>query len=73
MLIMDDILEKKKDTPPKGLTEGVWTESSGLPPPKEPEGVPAAKKKPKKMALGGTASSRADGIAQRGKTRGMIC
>ena len=28
---------------------------------------------PKKMAKGGTASSRADGIAQRGKTRGMMC
>jgi hypothetical protein len=27
----------------------------------------------KKMAKGGSASSRADGIAQRGKTRGKIC
>ena len=27
---------------------------------------------PKKMAKGGSASSRADGIAQRGKTRGTI-
>ena len=27
----------------------------------------------KSMAKGGSASSRADGIAQRGKTRGMIC
>jgi hypothetical protein len=27
----------------------------------------------KKMAFGGTASSRADGIAQRGKTRGKMC
>jgi len=27
----------------------------------------------KKMASGGTASSRADGIAQRGKTRGKMC
>ena len=26
-----------------------------------------------KMAKGGTASSRADGIAQRGKTRGKMC
>ena len=26
-----------------------------------------------KMASGGSASSRADGIAQRGKTRGMMC
>jgi hypothetical protein len=29
--------------------------------------------KPKKMAKGGSASSRADGIAVRGKTRGTIC
>jgi hypothetical protein len=28
---------------------------------------------PKRMAKGGTASSRADGIAQRGKTKGRIC
>lgn len=28
--------------------------------------------KPKKMAKGGTASSRADGCAQRGKTRGKV-
>jgi hypothetical protein len=27
----------------------------------------------KKMASGGSASARADGIAQRGKTRGMMC
>jgi len=29
--------------------------------------------KVKKMASGGTASSRGDGIAQRGKTRGKMC
>jgi hypothetical protein len=29
--------------------------------------------KAKKMASGGSASSRADGIAQRGKTRGRVC
>lgn len=28
--------------------------------------------KPKKFSKGGTASSRADGIAQRGKTRGKV-
>lgn len=28
--------------------------------------------KPRKMAKGGSASSRADGIAQRGKTRGKM-
>ena len=41
---------------------------------------PAPAKNPRDMvrgqrsyAKGGSASSRADGIAQRGKTRGMIC
>jgi hypothetical protein len=29
--------------------------------------------KVKKMASGGSASQRADGIAQRGKTRGKMC
>jgi hypothetical protein len=29
--------------------------------------------KTKKMASGGSASSRGDGIAQRGKTKGRIC
>ena len=29
--------------------------------------------KPKKMAGGGSASSRADGIASKGKTRGKMC
>lgn len=68
--MMNDLLEKKKE--PKGVTGGVWTEDSGLPPPKEPEGVPADKKKPKKMASGGSASSRADGCAVKGKTRGKF-
>jgi hypothetical protein len=36
---------------------------------------PAMRKggKVKKMASGGSASKRADGIAQRGKTRGKMC
>ena len=42
---------------------------SGIKVDKEP--TPPAK--PKKMASGGMASSRADGIAQRGKTRGKMC
>ena len=65
--MMDDILEKKKE--PRGIRGGVYTEDSGLPPPQEPEGVP---RKPKKMAKGGSASARADGCAQRAKTRGMM-
>lgn len=38
------------------------------PEPGEKKPLPA----PKKLAKGGSASARADGIAQRGKTRGMI-
>lgn len=37
-------------------------------PPTPKPGLP----EPKKMAKGGTASSRADGCAQRGKTKGRI-
>lgn len=41
----------------------------------EGEGGKSYKKggKTKKMAVGGSASSRGDGIAQRGKTKGRIC
>ena len=44
---------------------------SGIRVEKEPVPKPAPKVV-KKMAKGGTASSRGDGIAQRGKTRGKI-
>lgn len=67
----DDLMKKKA----KGIRGGIYTEDSGLPPPDEPDmgSSPPPKKKPKKMAKGGSASSRADGIAQRGKTRGKMC
>lgn len=67
----DDLMKKKA----KGIRGGIFTEDSGLPPPDEPDmgSSPPPKKKPKKMAKGGSASSRADGIAQRGKTRGKMC
>ena len=44
------------------------------PQPMNTSGQPAMKKggRVKKMAKGGSASSRADGIAQRGKTRGRV-
>ena len=41
-------------------------------PPMYPDSVPVDEPV-KKMAKGGSASSRADGIAQRGKTRGKVC
>ena len=39
---------------------------------KTPSSPKPAASEPKKMAKGGSASSRADGIAQRGKTRGTM-
>jgi hypothetical protein len=56
------------------MSEAELMERSGkmydqiMPSPEPGEQKPA----PKKMAKGGTASSRADGIAQRGKTRGRM-
>jgi hypothetical protein len=41
-------------------------------PPIDYEGPTKPIKKPKKMASGGSASSRADGCAQRGKTKGTM-
>ena len=53
--------------PPKGIGESE----------KDMDPIPAKKKggmiKTKKYSKGGTASSRADGIATKGKTRGKIC
>jgi hypothetical protein len=70
---MDDVLEKKPQPPVKG---GVYNPDSGAPPPQDIDGgsvKPAPKaSKPKKMAEGGSASARADGCAQRGKTRGRM-
>ena len=41
-------------------------------PPMDDEGPTKNIKKPKKFSAGGTASSRADGCAERGKTRGRF-
>lgn len=54
---------KPKKVEPKGIRSGVWTEDSGVPVPQEPETA---------MAKGGSASARADGCCQRGKTRGKM-
>ena len=67
-----DMLEKKP-----AVKDGTYDVGSGTPPPQDIDGgsvKPAPKaSKPKKTAAGGSASARADGIAQRGKTRGKIC
>ena len=55
------------------MNKGIYTEGMGKPP-QDIDGRSAAPKKTGKKAGGGmTASSRADGIAQRGKTRGKMC
>lgn len=68
-----DMLQKHKPA----VKDGVYDQDSGTPPPQDIDGgsvKPAPKaSKPKRMASGGMASSRADGIAQRGKTRGKMC
>ena len=71
--MMDDMFEKEKKKP-KGIRGGIYTEDSGLPPPQDVDGgsAPPSTKKPKKMAKGGSASSRADGCAVRGKTKGTM-
>jgi len=56
------------------MNKGIYTESMGKPPQDVDGGSAAPKKKVVKKASGGmTASKRADGIAQRGKTRGKMC
>lgn len=60
-------------TKKKGIRGGVWTEDSGVPVPQNPEGAKAREEAPEGYRRGGSvgsASKRADGIAQRGKTRG---
>jgi hypothetical protein len=64
-MINDDMLEKKKKKsapplPPEAEDDG---------PPTGPDGKPI---KPRPFKKGGSASSRADGCAQRGKTRGKM-
>jgi hypothetical protein len=55
------------------MNKGIYTEGMGKPP-QDIDGRSAAPKKTVKKAGGGmTASNRADGIAQRGKTRGKMC
>lgn len=78
---MDDRPEPK--TPPKPAPKprpdprdaNIFTADKGIQPPSPDEGPTKGKKKGGcvKMAKGGSASARADGIAQRGKTRGSIC
>jgi hypothetical protein len=77
---MDYELQKTKE-PPKEAPKDIDGASAGR---KFKKGEPGMPEQPgsaitvdgkpvKKMAKGGSVSSRADGIAQRGKTRGRMC
>jgi hypothetical protein len=54
--------ERKQDA-------GIYTADKGKP----PQDIDSKSASTKKFAKGGSVSSRADGIAQRGKTRCTIC
>jgi hypothetical protein len=68
--------QKAKPMPPKQEKKLRYTETTGFKPNDSEEIKPAPVEgldlTETKMAKGGSASSRADGIAQRGKTRGTM-
>jgi hypothetical protein len=69
-------LEKNKEAPkePDDASAGRKFKKNEPGMPEQPGSAIRVDGKPvKKMAKGGSASSRADGIAQRGKTRGKMC
>jgi hypothetical protein len=75
---MYDDLEKNKEAPKDidGASAGRKFKKNEPGMPEQPGSAIRVDGKPvkpaKKMASGGSASSRADGCAQRGKTRGMM-
>jgi hypothetical protein len=72
---MYDDLEKNKEAPkePDDASAGRKFKKDEPGMPEQPGSRIRVDGKPvKKMASGGSASSRADGIAQRGKTRGTL-
>ena len=78
--MMNDMLEKKKKKsppplPPEAEDDGPPTGPDGKPLKPRPMakgGMCSGGKAMKKMAKGGSASSRADGCAVKGKTRGKM-
>jgi len=71
----EEDLEKTKEAPkePDDASAGRKFKKDEPGMPEQPgQDIRVDGKRVKKMAKGGTASSRADGIAQRGKTRGTI-
>jgi hypothetical protein len=76
--MMNDMLEKKKvkkPLPPEAEDDGPPTGPDGKPIKPRPYakgGMCSGGKAMKKMSAGGSASSRADGCAVKGKTRGKM-
>lgn len=80
---MDDRPEPARKAAPKPAPApkpdprdaNIFTADKKIQPPSPDEGPTKGKKRGGcvKMAKGGSASARADGIAKRGKTRGTIC
>jgi hypothetical protein len=60
---------KESDSKDDGVVEATFRKSEA----KEEPPEMATHYKPDNYKSGGMASSRADGIAQRGKTRGKVC
>lgn len=74
-MMNDEMLEKKrKKLPPEAEDDGPPTGPDGKPLKPRPmaKGGMCGGKSMKKMAKGGTASSRADGCCTKGKTRGKM-
>jgi len=72
----EENLEKTKEAPKDidGASAGRKFKKNEPNVPEQPgQDIRVDGKKVKGMASGGTASSRGDGIAQRGKTRGKMC
>ena len=67
---LQDVLDEKE----RKKQQAAYDAADSTPPsPAKSAGAGQGMRGVKTYAKGGSASSRADGIAQRGKTRGMIC
>ena len=79
--VMSAVMSKQRPRSAPGamsaMAANMPVAGAGMPPsmPAPPPGMPGMKEggNVKKMASGGSASSRADGIASRGKTVGKVC
>lgn len=68
----DEVMDARTQAKRDAAYEASLTNTEPSPTPKYNAGAGQGLRGVKRMASGGSASSRADGIAQRGKTRGTI-